>query len=542
MAEVNTTQMRDALAWATNDKEKAKEPSTNPIVWFWEAIEGDFNEDRTTAQLLTDAAISMIPLVDQICDLRDLIANCKKLSHDYKDKAAWLALVLTLIGLFPTLGSLLKGVLKIIFAHVRRAGIDQAAKAVERGMSWVIVYLRREEVQKYIKSHKIDRLFAWLATGVKELRGRVNTKALLAAFDTAISTLEVMVNKVRLVPTIYRKAKAALEQAKEIRLAANQHMEETLKPVHDILTTIILNLERRTLEREHAILNASNIHFCGALPEADAITLMRQHQPPWLSKTGDTFFAPANATRHRPKVDMLSAKVDAAGNARSQEDIFPYLTDQNIESFHTLQAHTIKGPARLYRILAPNSRGMSDCWVSEEVFNKLQNSPNPKEAWRRYLAVWPDWNVNGQFVIYDVKAGESLNVWRGPASSQKKDGLPDNFLEGGWEQIVFKIERTDPRNDTLTYYELLKSSKGTRLGPPLTQVQVDHITVSMDQSQKADFLARHIGLRQQINHPNISGPFDTGWGYTEFDGVWTSDKIGLPALPGQATAIAKGAI
>jgi hypothetical protein len=64
----------------------------------------------------------------------------------------------------------------------------------------------------------------------------------------------------------------------------------------------------------------------------------------------------------------------------------------------------------------------------------------------------------------------------------------------------------------------------------------------MDQSQKAGFLARHIGLRQQINHPNISGPFDTGWGYTEFDGVWTSDKIGLPALPGQATAIAKGAI
>jgi hypothetical protein len=484
----------------------------------------------------------MIPLVDQICDLRDLIANCKKLSHDYKDKAAWLALVLTLIGLFPTLGSLVKGVLKIIFAHVRRAGIDQAAKAIERGMSWVIVYLRREEVQKYIKARKIDRLFEWLATGVKELRGRVNTGALLAAFDTAISALEVMVNKVRLVPAIYRKAKAALEQAKEIRLAANQHMEETLKPVHDILTTIILNLERRALEREHAILNASNIHFCGALPEADAINLMLQHPPTWLSKTGDKFLKPADATFHRPDVDRLSAKFDAAGNLRPQKDIFLYLTDQNIESFHTLQEHTIKGPARLYRILAPTSRGMSDCWVSEEIFNKLQNSPNPKEAWRRYLAVWPDWNVNGQFVIYDVKAGESLNVWRGPASSQEKKQLPNNFLEGGWEQIVFNIERSDPRGDTMIYYELLKSPKGTTFGPPLTQAHVNHVTASMDKSEKANFFARHIGLRQQINHPNISGPFDTGWGYTEFDGIWTSDKIGLPALPGQATAIAKGTI
>jgi hypothetical protein len=451
-------------------------------------------------------------------------------------------LVLTLIGLFPTLGSLLKGVLKIIFAHVRRAGIDQAAKAVDRGMSWVIVYLRREEVQKYIKVRKIDRLFAWLATGVKELRGRVNTKALLAAFDTGISALEGMVNKVRLVPTIYRKARAALEQAKEIRLAANQHMEETLKPVHDVLTTIILNLERRTLEREHAILNASNIHFCGALPEADAITLMRQHQPSWLSKAGDKFIDPADVAPIRPDVDRLSAKFDAAGNPRPQDEIFPYLTDQNIESFHTLQAHTIRGPARLYRILAPNSRGMSDCWVSEEIFNKLQNSPNPKEAWRRYLAVWPDWNVNGQFVIYDVKAGESLNVWRGPASSQEKKALPNNFLEGGWEQIVFNIERSDPRGDTMIYYELLKSPKGTTLGPPLTQAHVNHVTASMDKSEKANFFSRHIGLRQQINHPNISGPFDTGWGYTEFDGVWASDKIGLPALPGQATAIAKGAI
>lgn len=239
---------------------------------------------------------------------------------------------------------------------------------------------------------------------------------------------------------------------------------------------------------------------------------------------------------------MLSAKLDAAGKPRPQKDIFPYLSKQNIESFHTLQAHTIKGPARLYRILAPNSRGMSDCWVSEEIFNKLQNSPNPKDAWRRYLAVWPDWNVNGQFVIYDVKAGESLNVWRGPASSQKKDGLTGNFLEGGWEQIVFKIERTDARNDTMMYYELRKNFNGTTLGPPLTQAHVDHITASMDQSQKADFFAQHIGLRRQINHSNISGPFDTGWGYTEFDGVWTSDKIGLPALPGQATAIAKGAM
>ena len=34
---------------------------------------------------------------------------------------------------------------------------------------------------------------------------------------------------------------------------------------------------------------------------------------------------------------------------------------------------------------------------------------------------------------------------------------------------------------------------------------------------------QHIGLREQINHPNISGPFDTGWGYF--------DDFAVEALP-----------
>ncbi len=114
MAEINTTQMRDALAWMTNDQEKAKEPSTNPFEWFWEAMQGDFNEDRSTCQLVIDAAISMIPLVDQVCDVRDLIANCSKLRKDLTDTWAWVALALTLIGLFPFLGSLAPGVRLVV--------------------------------------------------------------------------------------------------------------------------------------------------------------------------------------------------------------------------------------------------------------------------------------------------------------------------------------------------------------------------------------------------------------------------------------------
>ena len=75
-------------------------------VWVWETIQGDFNDNQTTGQVVTGTLISMIPLVDQICDIRDLVANSKKIKEDNNNVWSWVALVLTLLGLFPTFGSL----------------------------------------------------------------------------------------------------------------------------------------------------------------------------------------------------------------------------------------------------------------------------------------------------------------------------------------------------------------------------------------------------------------------------------------------------
>lgn len=529
MAEVNATQLRDALAWATNDPQKAKEPSTNPFVWFWEAVQGDWNEDRSTAQILVDAGISMIPLVDQLCDIRDLIANCKKLFHDPKDKLAWLALALTLIGLFPSLGSLVKGVLKIFFGFIRRSGGSAVIKAVDAAMHWVISFLRRSDVQKYIRLKKIDAIFKWLAQEVKALRGAINVPALLKGFDECLVTITGMVNKVSWLPKIGNAAKDVLVKLKEVRLMADAHLGQVLKPVDDILGHIILKLEREAILAERAILNANNIHFRGALPEPAAVRLMKEADPPpkWLSKDGEKKFA---------EVAPSSLSKKQLEKMRKNGGTHPDLTEQNIRSFNKLVSDEIKGPARLYRILAPNSRAMSDCWVTEEVFKALNAAPNPKEAWRKHLAVWPHWNVDGQFVIYDVKPGEVLNVWRGAASSQKLDNLAGKHLEGGWEQVIFNIDRKSAANDTMRYYKL-GGGQGTRLEKAMSQKEVDALTAKMSPAEQKAFWETHIGIREKINHPNISGPFDTGWGYTDFDGAGFANKIGLPDLPGQLSKL-----
>ena len=169
---------------------------------------------------------------------------------------------------------------------------------------------------------------------------------------------------------------------------------------------------------------------------------------------------------------------------------------------------------------------MSDCWVSEKVFNDIQNSPDPRAAWRKFLAAWPDWNGNGQFVIYDIKPGEKLKAWKGSAAGQIRDDLPEGHLEGGWEQIVFNISRTDSRNDVTRHHKLEGANKDS-LGTPIDRAAYESLPIG----QKAEYLE----LREAIKHPNISGPFETGWGYTDFSGDGFSHRIGLPSLPGQLT-------
>ncbi|WP_269792299.1 hypothetical protein [Stenotrophomonas sp. Iso1] len=159
-----------------------------------------------------------------------------------------------------------------------------------------------------------------------------------------------------------------------------------------------------------------------------------------------------------------------------------------------------------------------------------------------HLAVWPDWNPNGQFVIYELKAGEKLNVWRGPASAQQKGPkkLPDYYLEGGYEQIKFDAEiayRADgsiPRDaggqpirsqaDRRQYYEVDQVTGATK--PSAMTHDAWGALPAIEQ-------VKYTSLRSKIINPRIIGPMDTGWGSIDFNSQMNDVKLGLPNLPGQ---------
>lgn len=84
--------------------------------WTWGAIQGDWNDDQTFGQILLDTVISMIPVVDQAADVRDLSSTLKKMIWDkkYDEFGNWFSLVTTGIGCIPTVGSVVKGIVKSI--------------------------------------------------------------------------------------------------------------------------------------------------------------------------------------------------------------------------------------------------------------------------------------------------------------------------------------------------------------------------------------------------------------------------------------------
>lgn len=84
------------------------------LQWVWGVLQGDFNEDPSTSQIIVRTLITLIPGLDQAADIQDVVAALYKLAWQkrYDEVGPWFDLLITSIGLIPTAGSALKGVFK----------------------------------------------------------------------------------------------------------------------------------------------------------------------------------------------------------------------------------------------------------------------------------------------------------------------------------------------------------------------------------------------------------------------------------------------
>ncbi|BDT67989.1 hypothetical protein os1_21700 [Comamonadaceae bacterium OS-1] len=98
---------------------------------------GDFAENPSTAAMVANGAIGLIPVVDQLLDVRDIVGVIVRCSRkgwamlDDNDKAD---LAFAALGCVPEVGSFIKGSVKPLFKHRKEShrGVQAGLAMVER--------------------------------------------------------------------------------------------------------------------------------------------------------------------------------------------------------------------------------------------------------------------------------------------------------------------------------------------------------------------------------------------------------------------------
>ncbi|WP_306565026.1 hypothetical protein [Aquabacterium sp.] len=435
--------------WVTS----AKQDMSAAADWIWVVLQGDFADEQSTGQIVTSTVISMIPFVDQLCDVRDVVANCRKLNQDSNNKLAWLALALTLVGLIPVLGSFAKGCMKILFGYARKAVVNGAVKSldsavwlatrpfVEAGIVKLNQHLASPGVRRALVALKIDNVYKHLALKTKRLKAATTPASLTTAFDVVITTLNQMAELMNRwgSTALQTRVGAMLRSVEAVRAKANQKLAEVLQPLHELLDRIARRLEIEadmTYRANTNVVNPHNFNQTRLNADMEQAALAGKKEP-WVDVARRPKYSPVD-------ISLLSerGKINAAVSRGWTDPIVgkqrPRDPMANAHAtFHTLDAVEIPPGTTLYRIVDPSSSDNSICWMSKAEFDQLQS----KDDWRRRFAVWKHWNSNGEYVTYVVPPGKPLKVWEGVTASQQLQEKSQFFLAGGARQIV--IEPSD---------------------------------------------------------------------------------------------------
>jgi hypothetical protein len=102
-------------------REEEKEPDFVDMILG--GLMGEFKEDPDFAMIGVDLGVSLVPILDQASDIRDILAHLYYMIFDGQHSSfmRWVALAFTLIGLFPVVGSIIKSASKFVIKGVKEA-------------------------------------------------------------------------------------------------------------------------------------------------------------------------------------------------------------------------------------------------------------------------------------------------------------------------------------------------------------------------------------------------------------------------------------
>lgn len=458
-------ELENALEWYGAAPQRwydsGKQDLSAAAEWIWNVLQGDFADQQSTAQVVTGTVISMIPGVDQLCDLRDLVADCRHLEDEIDSPPAWIALSLTLVGLFPELGSLAKGGCKIMFAYGRKSAFRAGSKAVdsqfweqsrpyvEAGIGKLNQYLQTPAVRRTLSVLQIHQPYHFLAGKVRDVKGSLSVGTLLAAFDKALQALRSLVGMIRRWggDALAKRADDMLNSVLRIRNKAGMALEKIIAPVTNWLNRLANRIDREADMEYRAIVKSTNAHRFTRQTLQQEETHFAKNKPDWVDIDKKLPFKPMRSAPNTPEG-------------------WPNLS-RNFKTFNKANAITIPPGETLYRVVDPDSYDDGVFWMRESEFKALKS----KSQWRRRFAVWGGWNRNGEYVTYTVPPGSGLKVWEGPAASQELRPGSAYTLEGGGPQLAvdpadLEIASYGKRQSTDWGYSDFPGESDAKLGLP----------------------------------------------------------------------------
>ena len=473
--------------------------------WIWGALQGDFNAERLTGQIGFDMVVSLIPIVDTLCDVRDLCANIRQYRKDPSNKITLFFMATTVIGFIPELGTVVKSVLRLVWVYlkplIKHADdltnasklVAAANRACDAALPKITEYLQHNRVVNWATKGKLPDVYKFVAKTIREATDKITPAKLGSLLNEKFDDLKALLLKIRpIVPSIVRDPiDDLLKFINTKRRAIVSAIQEFTQPVRTVLKVLAKKLDDQAWRVQ---IYRTNRGWIAPITESGSAKLINAKPPKWVRKRSGTMAF--------PPLKMKKSKFEALLETYPNH---PQIPDWVVGTFSRkgggMRAATIAGPTKLYRIIDPSNEGAGIFWISEAEFKAIKN----REEWRSKFAVKPEWNQNGWFVEYELKAGDTLEVWRGPAGSQKLEGT-SYYLEGGHEQIVFYPGSRDdmvqamPRVDRETGLPVMEASK------PDQRIEFTDVTGEMIPAK----------LRARITEPRIKGPFETGWGATDY--------------------------
>ncbi|HEY8561322.1 MAG TPA: hypothetical protein VIL74_13175 [Pyrinomonadaceae bacterium] len=228
------------------------------LKWIGTALAGDFAEDQSFGQIAFGTVVTLIPVVDQVGDVRDIVANLHKLiwKGKHKDFGTWFSLVVTIIGCVPEVGSVVKGIAKAVYKLVQRTAKKLPLTRLIRMLNSV----GEGNVIRFLRM-MADKLTAWgekagetIVRLLENLRGKLQA-ARKWAFSKAEELLDLALKR------FDELIKLAPEMAKQVAEYLVGHLKKALKDVGNFVMKGVTRARNGAKQLEEKFLRLTGLEL-----------------------------------------------------------------------------------------------------------------------------------------------------------------------------------------------------------------------------------------------------------------------------------------